>query len=173
VEQLNADFSERDPDSWVEDCGNPTMGGREGMDLLFAFDLIPFVSRPDSGQIVFKKRARRIVTKTFFNALFERVQTIIFVLFIENANQFVDAPNVICRLMRLMRWISHFLAPHDRRWSEIADQEPTCARTVRSSWKSIGLVRWKSNPASLLRLMSSSLSNPVRATPLTGCFRLA
>src|SRR5205823_11758312 len=58
-------------------------------------------------------------------------------------------------------------------WSEVRSHEPTWARIVRSSWKSTGLARWKSKPASLLRLMSSSLSNPVRATPLTGCFRLA
>jgi hypothetical protein len=45
------------------------------VNFLFPFQLISFVSRPDRGQIVFKKRARLLVTETFFDAFFERVQT--------------------------------------------------------------------------------------------------
>jgi hypothetical protein len=52
----------------------PTVGGREGVNFLFPFELISFVSRPDTGQIALKNRARLLVTKTFFNAFFERVQ---------------------------------------------------------------------------------------------------
>jgi hypothetical protein len=52
------------------------MSGREGVNFLFAFELFSFVSRPDSGQIVFKNRARLPMTKTFLNAFFERVQTL-------------------------------------------------------------------------------------------------
>ena len=62
------------------------MGGCEGVNFLFAFQLIAFVSRPDMGQIVFNNRARLLVTKTFFNAFFERVQATMLVLFIENTN---------------------------------------------------------------------------------------
>ena len=62
------------------------MGGCEGVNFLFAFELLSFVSRPESGQIVFKNRARLLATKTFFDAFFERVQNSILVLFIENAN---------------------------------------------------------------------------------------
>jgi len=50
------------------------MGGCEGVNFLFAFELISFVSRPNTGQIAFINRARRLVTKTLFNAFFERVQ---------------------------------------------------------------------------------------------------
>jgi len=52
------------------------VGGREGVNFLFATELNSFVSRPDSGQIVFKNRARLPMTKTFFNAFFECVQTL-------------------------------------------------------------------------------------------------
>jgi hypothetical protein len=45
------------------------------MNLLFAFELISFVSRPDNGQIAFQNRARLLVTETFFDAFFDRVQT--------------------------------------------------------------------------------------------------
>jgi len=45
------------------------------VNLLFAFELISFVSRPDNGQIAFQNRARLLVTETFFDAFFERVQT--------------------------------------------------------------------------------------------------
>jgi len=62
------------------------VGGCEGVDFLFAFQLISFVSRPDNGQIVFKNRARPLTTKTFLNTFFESVQTTILVLFIENTN---------------------------------------------------------------------------------------
>jgi hypothetical protein len=51
------------------------MSGCEGVNFLFAFELISFVSRPGNSQIVFKNRARLLVAKTFFNAFFERVQT--------------------------------------------------------------------------------------------------
>jgi hypothetical protein len=44
--------------------------GRKRMNFLFAFQLISLVSRPDSGQIAFKNRARRFVTKTFLDAVF-------------------------------------------------------------------------------------------------------
>ena len=62
------------------------MSGCKGVNFLFAFELIPFVSRPDKGQIMFKHRERLLVTKTFFNAFFERVQATMLVLFIENTN---------------------------------------------------------------------------------------
>ena len=62
------------------------MGGCEGVNLLFAFELISFVSRPDNGQIAFKNRARLPATKTFFNAFSKRVQTPILVSFIENTS---------------------------------------------------------------------------------------
>ena len=83
---LSIDFSERDPNSRVLDCGEPTVGGCKGVNFLFAFELISFVSRPDKGQIMFKHRESLLVTKTFFNAFFERVQATILVLFIENTN---------------------------------------------------------------------------------------
>jgi len=62
------------------------VGGCKRVNFLFAFQLISFVSRPDNSQIAFKKRARYLVTKTVFNAFFERFQTTTFVLFTENAN---------------------------------------------------------------------------------------
>jgi hypothetical protein len=51
------------------------VGGCEGVNFLFAFELISFVSRPDNGQIAFINRARLLVMETFFDAFFERVQT--------------------------------------------------------------------------------------------------
>jgi len=62
------------------------VGGCEGVNFLFAFELISFVSRPDNGQIVFKNRASLLATKTFFNTFFERVQTLFSCHFIENTN---------------------------------------------------------------------------------------
>jgi hypothetical protein len=62
------------------------MGGCEGVNLLFAFELISFVSRPDTDQIVFKNRAKLLVTKTFFNAFFERVQTTFLSYLSQSAN---------------------------------------------------------------------------------------
>jgi hypothetical protein len=61
------------------------------MNFLFAFQLISFVSRPDMGQIVFKNRARLLVTKTFFNPFFERVQTRCSSYFIETPINSLDA----------------------------------------------------------------------------------
>ena len=52
------------------------MGRCEGVNFLFAFELNSFVSRPENGQIMFNNRARLPLTKTFFNAFFERVQTL-------------------------------------------------------------------------------------------------
>ena len=72
---LSADFPEHHPNARVEDCGKPTVSGCEGVNLLFAFELISFVSRPDNGQIAFQNRARLLGTETFFDAFFERVQT--------------------------------------------------------------------------------------------------
>ena len=46
-------------------------------------------------------------------------------------------------------------------------------KTARNSWKSTGFVRWKSNPASLPRSMSSVPPRPVSSTALTGRLRLA
>jgi hypothetical protein len=37
------------------------------VNFLFAFELISFVSRPDTSQIAFQNRARLLVTKTVFN----------------------------------------------------------------------------------------------------------
>ena len=72
---LCADFPEHHPNARVEDCGKPTVSGYEGVNLLFAFELISFVSRPDNGQIAFQNRARLLQTETFVDACFERVQT--------------------------------------------------------------------------------------------------
>jgi hypothetical protein len=58
--------------------------------LLFAFELISFVSRPDMGQIVFKNRARLLVTKTFFNPFFE-LQTAFSCYFAETLINSFDA----------------------------------------------------------------------------------
>ena len=55
---LNADFPERDPNARVEDCGKPTVGGCEGVDFLFAFELISFISRPDKGEIAFQNTCK-------------------------------------------------------------------------------------------------------------------
>jgi hypothetical protein len=82
---LNADFPERDLNARIQDCGKPTVGGCEGVDFLFASELISFVSRPDTGQIAFQNRARLLVTEPFVDAFFERVQTA-FSYFIENTN---------------------------------------------------------------------------------------
>ncbi len=83
---LNADFPERDLNARVSDCGKPTVDGCEGVDFFFAFELISFVSRPDTGQIAFQNRARLLVTETFVDAFFERVQTAFSSYFIENTN---------------------------------------------------------------------------------------
>ena len=48
---LNADFGERDANACVSDCGKPTVGGCEGGNFFFAFELIAFVSRPGKGQL--------------------------------------------------------------------------------------------------------------------------
>ena len=55
-------------------------------DFLFAFELISFVSRPETGQIAFQNRASLLVTETFVDAFFERVQTAFSSYFIENTN---------------------------------------------------------------------------------------
>jgi hypothetical protein len=60
----------------VQDCGDPTVIGCERVNSLFASQLISFVSRPHTSQIVFQNRTRLLVTETFFDAFFERVQTI-------------------------------------------------------------------------------------------------
>jgi hypothetical protein len=52
----------------------PTVRGCEGVNFLCAFESIPFVSRPDGGQIIFIDRARLLAAKTFFNAFFEHIQ---------------------------------------------------------------------------------------------------
>src|SRR4029453_6552008 len=59
----------------VQDCGDPTLFGCERVNSLFASQLISFVSRPHTSQIVFQNRTRLLVTETFFDAIFERVQT--------------------------------------------------------------------------------------------------
>jgi hypothetical protein len=53
--------------------------------LLFAFQFISVVSRPDIGQLVFKNSARILAMKTFFNVFFERVQKTIIALLVEIA----------------------------------------------------------------------------------------
>jgi hypothetical protein len=83
---LNGNFPERDPNARVYDCGKPTVSGCEGVNLLFAFELISFVSRPDNGQIAFQNRARLLVTETFFDAFFDRVQTIFSSYLSQSAN---------------------------------------------------------------------------------------
>jgi len=56
------------------------------VDFLFAFELISFVSRPDTGQVALQNRARLLVTETSVDAFFERVQTVFSSYVIENAN---------------------------------------------------------------------------------------
>jgi hypothetical protein len=52
----------------VQDCGDPTVIGCERVNSLFASQLISFVSRPHTSQIVFQNRTRLLVTETFFDA---------------------------------------------------------------------------------------------------------
>ena len=69
-----------------DSAGKPTVSGCESVNLLFAFELISFVSRPDNGQITFQNRARLLVTETFFDAFFECVQTTLWSYSPQSAN---------------------------------------------------------------------------------------
>ena len=62
------------------------LAAAKGVNFLFALELISFVSRPDNGQIAFQNRARLLVTETFVDAFFERVQTSFLSYFTENTN---------------------------------------------------------------------------------------